>query len=187
MLRTHQHGVTMIEVLVTIVILAFGLLGIAVFQSKASVGSIESYQRAQAVILLDDMTARLQGNPQNSTAYASTNIGTGDSQPADCSALGAGASRDLCEWSNLLKGAAETDSNTKVGAMIGARGCISVLQTADATAGVCKPGIMQVAVAWQGLHATQAPSLGCGSNQFGAENYRRLIAAQVLIPLLDCK
>jgi len=183
----RQHGITMIEVLVTIVILAFGLLGIAVFQSKASVGSIESYQRAQAVILLDDMSSRVRGNPDNVASYESTNIGTGDTQPADCSALGAGAARDVCEWSNLLKGAAETDSNTKVGAMIGARGCITLLQAADRTAGVCKPGIVQVAVAWQGLHATQAPSLDCGKNQFGDENYRRLISAQVLIPLLDCK
>jgi type IV pilus assembly protein PilV len=183
----RQGGITMIEVLVTIVILAFGLLGIAVFQSKATVGSIESYQRAQAVILLDDMTARLQGNPDNSPFYESTNIGTGDSQPADCSGLGAGATRDVCEWSNLLKGAAETDSNSKVGAMIGARGCITVLQAADPTPGVCKPGIVQVAVAWQGLHATQAPAMDCGANQFGDENYRRLIAAQVLIPQLACK
>lgn len=183
----RQRGITMIEVLVTIVILAFGLLGIAVFQSKASVGSIESYQRAQAVILLDDMTARLQGNPKNSASYESNNIGTGDAQPADCSAIAVGATRDVCEWSNLLKGAAETDSNTKVGAMIGARGCITQLQAADPTPGVCKPGIVQVAVVWQGLHATQAPALGCGQNQFGDENYRRLIAAQVLIPQLDCK
>ena len=151
------------------------------------VGSIESYQRAQAVILLDDMSSRVRGNPDNVASYESTNIGTGDTQPADCSALGAGAARDVCEWSNLLKGAAETDSNTKVGAMIGARGCITLLQAADRTAGVCKPGIVQVAVAWQGLHATQAPSLDCGKNQFGDENYRRLISAQVLIPLLDCK
>ncbi|KQV61657.1 type IV pilus modification protein PilV [Duganella sp. Root198D2] len=177
----------MIEVLVTIVILAFGLLGIAVFQAKASVGSIESYQRAQAVILLDDMTARVQGNPVNVASYESSNIGTGDTQPADCSALGAGALRDVCEWSNLLKGAAEIDSSTKVGAMIGARGCITVLQVADPSAGVCRPAIVQVAVTWQGLHATQAPSLGCGLNQFGDESYRRLIAAQVLIPQLNCK
>jgi len=183
----RQRGITLIEVLITIVILAFGLLGIAVFQSKASVGSIESYQRAQAVILLDDMTARVQGNPENAAFYESTNIGTGDDQPADCSALGTGATRDVCEWSNLLKGAAETDSDTKVGAMIGARGCITLLQAADRSAGVCRPGIVQVAVAWQGLHATQAPSLDCGQRQFGDESYRRLISAQVLIPLLDCK
>ncbi|WP_342116139.1 type IV pilus modification PilV family protein [Pseudoduganella sp. OTU4001] len=188
MLSYRQYGITMIEVLVTIVILAFGLLGIAVFQSKAQVGSIESYQRAQAVILLDDMTARLQGNPLNSNAYLVNEIGTGDTQPSDCSTVAAGAARDLCDWSNALKGAAETDTgNTKVGAMIGARGCITQIQAANPAAGVCTPGVYQVAVTWQGLHTTQAPSLTCGQNKFGDEKYRRLIAAQVMIPLLDCQ
>ena len=53
-----ERGVTLVEVLVTVVILAFGLLGIAAFQAKAQVGSIEAYQRAQAVVLLQDMRKR---------------------------------------------------------------------------------------------------------------------------------
>lgn len=186
----RQHGISMIEVLVTIVILAFGLLGIAVFQSKASVGSIESYQRAQAVILLDDMTARLQGNPADSAAYVADDIGTGDARPSDCSNVAVGAARDLCEWSNSLKGAAETDaSNKNVGAMIGARGCVSQVQAPNPAAGVCTPGVYRVSVVWQGLHATQAPAaaMACGTGKYGAETYRRLIAADVTIPLLDCK
>jgi len=184
----RQHGISMIEVLVTMVILAFGLLGIAVFQSKANLGSVESYQRAQAVILLDDMTARLQANPANSGSYVVAEVGTGDTQPADCTTVAIGAARDLCEWSRTLKGAAETDSsNNKVGAMIGARGCISQVQAPNPADGVCLPGIYQVSVVWQGLHATQAPTLTCGQNKFGADNYRRLIAAQVMIPQLLCK
>jgi len=184
----RQHGISMIEVLVTIVILAFGLLGIAVFQSKANLGSVESYQRAQAVILLDDMTARLQGNIGGSADYVVAEVGTGDTQPTDCSTVAVGAARDLCDWSNALKGAAESDSSSnKVGAMIGARGCITQVQAKNDTSGACIPAIYQVAVAWQGLHATQAPSITCGKDKFGAENYRRLVAAQVTIPLLDCK
>jgi len=184
----REHGISMIEVLVTMVILAFGLLGIAVFQSKANLGSVESYQRAQAVILLDDMTARLQANPANSGNYVVAEVGTGDTQPADCTTVAVGAARDLCEWSRTLKGAAETDSsNNKVGAMIGARGCISQIQAPNPADGVCLPGIYQVSVVWQGLHATQAPTLTCGQNKFGADNYRRLIAAQVMIPQLLCK
>lgn len=188
MLSPRQQGITMIEVLVTIVILAFGLLGIAIFQSKANVVSIESYQRAQAVILLDDMSARLQGNPANSAAYVASGVGTGDAQPSDCSAVAAGAARDLCDWSNALKGAAETDAgNTKVGAMIGARGCIAELQAPDPTDGVCTPGVYEVSVAWQGLHTTQAPALACGKDLYGDDKYRRLLAVQVMIPQLNCK
>lgn len=184
----RQLGITMIEVLITLVILAFGLLGIAAFQSKANLGSIESYQRAQAVILLDDMSARLQGNILTTADYVVAEVGTGDSQPADCSTIAAGPARDLCDWSNALKGAAEVDkANKNVGAMIGARGCITQVQAANPAAGVCIPAIYQVAVTWQGLHPTQAPTIACGKDKFGADNYRRLIAAQVTIPLLDCK
>ncbi|MCE3261646.1 MAG: type pilus modification protein PilV [Pseudoduganella sp.] len=184
---SRQRGITMIEVLVTIVILAFGLLGIAVFQSKANLVSIESYQRAQAVILLDDMSARMQGNPANSGAYVGSGIGTGDAQPTDCSGVAMGAARDVCEWSNALKGAAEVDkSNAQVGAMIGARGCITQLQAPNNAAGVCTPGIYEVSVAWQGLHTTQAPALACGKDQYGDDKYRRLLASQIMIPQLNC-
>lgn len=183
----NQQGVTLIEVLVTIVILAFGLLGIAVFQSKATVGALESYQRAQAVILLEDMSARLQGNPAQADAYVADAVGTGDAQAADCTPLASGAPRDLCEWSNALKGAAETDAGkTNVGAMIGARGCIEQVQAANAATGVCTPAIYRVSVAWQGLHPTIAPALACGKGSYGAETGRRVIAIQVVTPLLDC-
>ena len=61
----RERGLTLIEVLVTLVILVFGLLGIAAFQAKAQVGSIEAYQRAQAVVLLQDMRARSEAVKRN--------------------------------------------------------------------------------------------------------------------------
>jgi type IV pilus assembly protein PilV len=184
----RQRGTSLIEVLVTLVIVAFGLLGVAAFQAKAQVGSVESYQRAQAVILLEDMTNRLSGNGAGADAYASAvPVGTGDSQPTSCEETAAGAARDLCEWSNALKGAAEVDaSGTRVGGMIGARGCITRLVAADVTSGVCRPAVYQVSVAWQGLHETKAPSLACGRNLYGTDTYRRAVGASVTIPLQAC-
>lgn len=183
----RQEGTTLIEVLVTIVILAFGLLGIAVFQSKSTVAALESYQRAQAVILLEDMSARLQGNTANAAEYIADKVGTGDGRADTCSTLAAGAERDLCEWSSALKGAAETAADkSNVGAMIGARGCIEQLQAANPAAGVCTPAIYRVSVAWQGLHPTIAPSLACAKDAYGDETNRRVIAIQVVAPLLDC-
>jgi len=182
-----QNGTTLIEVLITIVILAFGLLGIAVFQSKATVGSLESYQRAQAIVLLEDMSARIQGNPKAADSYIASNIGTGDARGDDCSAEATRAARDLCEWSRALKGASEADaSNAKVGAMIGALGCVERIQNQNNAAGVCQPAVYQVSVSWQGLHETQAPALACGKDKYGKENNRRTIGLQVVNPLLDC-
>ena len=58
-----QYGATMIEVLITIVILAFGLLGLVGLQAKVQLADFESYQRAQAVVLLSDMVDRINANP----------------------------------------------------------------------------------------------------------------------------
>lgn len=210
----RQRGVTLVEVLVTVVILAFGLLGLAGLQSKLHVGLIESYQRAQAVVLLQDMVDRMKAdllvpcrnvsgsncdptstsvNPSYTVAlnkaakYVGANpVGTGDSQPADCSSATTTADRNLCEWSNQLKGSAETKGSDNVGAMESARGCIVELQTIDGTPGVCQPGIYQLTVAWQGIHPTKAPAVICGKNMYGDDVYRRAISIEIAIPLPQC-
>jgi type IV pilus assembly protein PilV len=185
----YQRGVTLIEVLVTIVVLAFGLLGIAAFQAKAQAGSLEAYQRAQAVVLLEDLQARMTGNPAQVAAYVTTTpLGTGD-LPGTCSSLAFGVLRDKCEWSTALLGAAETKGtdNVKVGAMIGARGCVTQVQERSDVAGACRPGIYKLTVAWQGLHATRAPSHTCGSGQYGSETLRRAISVRLAVGVPLCK
>ena len=62
MKRAGESGFSMMEVLVTIAILIFGLLGMAGLQSRATSMEIESYQRAQALVLLQDMADRLSVN-----------------------------------------------------------------------------------------------------------------------------
>jgi type IV pilus assembly protein PilV len=185
----RERGLTLIEVLVTMVILVFGLLGIAAFQAKAQVGAIESYQRAQAVVLLQDMRARLAGNPANASDYAgSAAVGTNDGRSDDCSAAASTAARDLCEWSRALKGAtlAAGTSPSASSQVIGARGCIEELQAKNETPGLCKPGIYRVTVAWQGLHPTKAPAQACGKDQYGDDTNRRAISVTVAIGVPRC-
>jgi type IV pilus assembly protein PilV len=198
MLKPNQAGVTLIEVLVTIVILAFGLLGLAGFQLKAQSAEMESYQRAQAIVLLQDMVERVKAAAANAAApadpatvadtYVTTSpLGTGDNQPSSCAGLAAGAPLDQCEWSNALKGAAETAGGSNVGAMIGAVGCIEQVQVENPASGICTPGIYRVTVAWQGLPPTVAPALTCGQGRFGANDaQRRVVSAQVTLGLPYC-
>ena len=182
----RQSGTTLIEVLVTVVILAFGLLGIAAFQAKAQVGTLEAYQRAQAVVLLEDLRARMDANRVHMAEYVTaTPLGTGDGA-SDCEGQ-SGSARDKCEWSVALKGAAETLNGNQTGAMLGARGCIDEVQAADTTAGVCNPGIYLVTVAWQGMHPTIAPALGCGRNAYGPETNRRAISTRISVGVAECK
>ncbi|EKE18130.1 MAG: hypothetical protein ACD_10C00115G0004 [uncultured bacterium] len=177
-------GTSLIEVLVTVVILAFGLLGLAALQIRMQTAEQESFQRAQALVLLTDMTTRIQANRTNAASYvSSSSLGTG---LADCTGAAGTADADKCEWSNLLKGAAEQTGSGKIGAMIGARGCITQLQAPNAASGVCNPGIYQIAVAWQGLNATASPANQCGTGNYGSEALRRVISTQVVIGLFGC-
>lgn len=137
-----MRGVSLIEVLVTIVILAVGLLGLAGLQMRLQSSEVEAYQRTQASLLLEDIANWMGANRKNAASYATGSanpLGTGDSQPATCA--GGGQGFDSCQWSNVLKGAAEQSGSNNVGAMIGARGCIENLGADQ----------FQITVVWQGL------------------------------------
>jgi type IV pilus assembly protein PilV len=184
-----QCGSSLIEVLVTLVILAFGLLGVCGLQMKIGVAEMESYQRAQALLALTQMTERLNANAAQVAGYVSANpVGTGDAQPLDCTGIAPGSNRDLCEWSNILKGTAETSGGgANTGAMVGGLGCITQLQAPNPALGVCTPGVYQVSVAWQGMAPTSVPVLACGTGLYGANDaYRRAIAATVTVPTTSC-
>lgn len=203
------RGSTLLEVLVTLGILAFGLLGLAGLQSKIQQANMESYQRAQATILLSDMVERMNVAPAVNAASAScyalaqdadreaclaqrvegyvspTPLGTGDDWFGPCPTA-PGAGRDQCEWSRALKGSAERQSFRRVGAMIGARGCIARLQPPDPTPAVCTPGVYLVTVAWQGLHRTVAPQNACAEDLYGDDAFRRTVSARVVVGLPGC-
>lgn len=192
--RASQRGFTLIEILVTVVILAFGLLGLAGLQAKTHLAELEAYQRSQALVLLGDMVERINGNRQSAAAYVTGTanpLGVNDTQAASCTTLAAGVARDQCEWSNELKGAAEQKSSndtTKVGAMLGARGCIEQVQAPNPAAGVCAPGVYRVSVTWQGLSPTVKPTLTCGaSSNYGNDAaLQRLVSSQITVALLGC-
>jgi type IV pilus assembly protein PilV len=135
------------------------------------------------------MVERIKANSANAVTCAGERLhGTGHRQPTDCTdSTDTQAKRDICEWSNALKGASESSSGTKVGAMIGARGCVQQITAPDPTSGICQPGTYRVSAAWQGLFATSAPALSCGSGQYGSnEAVRRAISSDIVIGLPSC-
>lgn len=180
----RQRGVTMLEVLITVVILAFGLLGLAGLQGRMQVAEIEAYQRAQAVVLLQEMADRIRANPRNDMEYVPAALGTTTSATTvqNCAALSGTPTQadiDLCEWSNALLGAAEASGGANLGAMIGARGCITNT-VSD------MPREFLVSVVWQGLSGTAAPaSTTCGQGQYNDETMRRAVVTRVTIPCLQ--
>ena len=154
-----QRGVSLVEVLVAMVILAVGLLGLVGLQGRLHVLQMESYQRAQALILLHDMASRVMLNRSNADDYVTASpLGEG----ADCTLI-LGATRaieDSRDWCNAIQGSAETigADDTRVGAMLGGRGCVESLGS----------GEYLVTVAWQGLGPVAAPpdSVDCGAGEY---------------------
>ncbi len=192
--RAPLAGFTLLEILITLIILAVGMLGLANLQSKIHVTEVESYQRAHAVLLLQDMVDRVKTNRANAADYANDDpLGTETEEDCADSTLAAIsnpgkrlAASDRCLWSSSLLGASEQRSGASSGGMIGARGCIEQVQAPDATAGVCTPGVYRVTVAWQGLHKTVSPALECGEDEYGDDALRRVISTELTIGLPRC-
>lgn len=183
----RESGFSMIEVLVTMIILLIGLLGLAGTMMQSQRSETESYQRVQALVLLQDMVARINTNRKVAPCYAFTTdaaagapfLGTSASATPACAsgtaAQQALAVQDMQEWSALLQGAAEKTGTTSVGAMNGARGCVSY----DAAT-----GIYQISVAWQGLGKTAAPpdSWACAKGNYGDDDkWRRVVSVTLKI------
>lgn len=188
----QSYGFTMIEVLVALVIIAFGLLGLAGMQVRMQQAEFESYQRAQALVLLYDMVDRINSNRATAPCFAITTdttggtpyLGTGSVSPAACGYSTSGnntmADGAIAEWDGLLKGAAETKGASQVGAMIDARGCVSYDSTTELPGPTGAPlggtGIYTVSVAWQGSSDTLAPTVNCANTLYGPETRRRVIS-----------
>lgn len=151
-----QRGVTLIEVLVTLLIVAFGLFGLVGLQARLQSAEMESYQRSQALILLNDMASRIAINRRLASTYVtSTPLGAG----IDCpTGTGSRQQVDAKEWCDALQGAAETSDGAKLGAMIGGRGCVQDMGNNE----------YMVTVVWQGLVPIAAPpeSVACGKDMY---------------------
>lgn len=190
-----QTGFSMVEVLVTLVILLVGLLGLAGLMVQTQRSEMESYQRAQALILLQDIADRINANRQVARCYAFTTNANGSgpylgtaatASPAACvlgtTTQNTQVATDLSAWNNLLQGAAETASGN-VGAMQGARGCVSYnsaseLVNTSTGATIANTGIYTIAVAWQGMGNTFVATPNCAQNQYGSNDAaRRVVSA----------
>lgn len=93
--RRRQAGLSLIEVLVALVLLAIGLLGLAGLQASGMRVGLGSVQRSQAVQLAQDMIERLRANVANAGSY---DLALADAAPA-CASL---TSCDLRDWRQRL-------------------------------------------------------------------------------------
>lgn len=183
MMTSRQRGFTLIELLVSILIISLGLLGLAKLQMRMQLSDMESYQRAQALLLLNDMSSRMNANAKNSASYVtgtSSPVGSGMTCPTSS---GSRQQSDLADWCNSLQGAAEVGGGSvNAGAMLGGRGCIESLGSNQ----------YLITVAWQGMSPNSAPpvSVACGSGSYdgtsgcGSDLCRRVVTTIVRVATL---
>ncbi len=106
--HAEQGGFTLLEILVTIIVLAIGLLGIASLQNTSIKLSYDAYLRSQASLLSYDLMDRIRANQSPTATYAFNTV-DGTSPPAaftgDCYIDSSGqcnatqmAQSDIREW-----------------------------------------------------------------------------------------
>ena len=101
-LHKQQKGSSLIEILVSLLVLAIGLLGMASLQSKSIQFNHSAYLRTQATLLASDIIDRMRINDGQANAYV---IGTGPASGDPCSSNCLPdeiATTDLIEWKDNL-------------------------------------------------------------------------------------
>lgn len=111
--HSRQHGFTMIEVLVTIVILSIGLLGLASLQANGLRTSYSAYQRSLANSLAYDIIDRMRANRPRGISNVNNMVNNYtlamSDTPSDVTCTSCTASqmarKDKYQWMQLLKSA----------------------------------------------------------------------------------
>lgn len=107
--KSHQHGVTLLESLIAIILAALGIIGIMGVQLRTLVDTQNTLHREQAIRLIEDLSERLKISPnalQNLNSYASnfTDKPAQKNCSAGCDAT-AQAANDVAIWKQLVKSA----------------------------------------------------------------------------------
>lgn len=103
-----QTGFTLIEVLVTVIVLSIGLLGLAGLQATALKFNSTAYQRSQATILAYDIAEQMRANAKAARcgAYSGGTARTGENcsviEVSDLPARRTIATQDIQRWRTTL-------------------------------------------------------------------------------------
>ncbi len=199
----RQAGFNMLEILFSLLVVTTGLLGLAGTQVIAQRAEQESYQRAQAMVLMTDIVDRINTNRKAAICYnitTNTTSGTNylgtagggkyDITSYSCPALATNpaavnrAKLDLQFIDEMILGSSEKIGANAIGAMLGARTCIG-FDTASQS--------YTVAVAWQGTTTTFSPASwptgpaiakNCALNLYGNDAQRRVVWTTIMVASL---
>lgn len=95
-----QRGTTLIEVLIALVVLAIGLLGMALLQVTSVQSNHSAYYRSQVTLLASDMADRMRAN--RTVALTDAYEFDFPTSSSAHSVSGTQAQKDKAEWLNAL-------------------------------------------------------------------------------------
>ena len=117
-----QRGISLIESMVAIVVMALGILGIVGVQLRTLSDTQTGVRRAQAIHLIEDLSERIKVNPNallNIGSYAMA-WGTNPTGATDCKATACTTAQiipyDLQEWKRLVNNTLAPQANTAAAA-----------------------------------------------------------------------
>ena len=178
-----QRGFSLIEVMVSTLVISVSVLGMTGMQITAKRAGLEAIQRTSATSLATDLLERMRSNPEALSSYVTTGLGGGSItvEPSpDCSYDSANtctieelAAHDLWEWEQAIDGAAETrlveGDPVSVGGLFDPTACVSVTG-----------GAVTVSMAWEGYQSQSNPSFdacGSGLGKYGTDDAKRQVVS----------
>jgi type IV pilus assembly protein PilV len=184
----RQSGFGLVEVLVTVLILAVGLLSAASLQLLSKRSNYDAAQRTTAAHLAQDLLERMRSNSAALIDYVPVgSLGgdtLGDAPAVDCSDPGTDcapadlAGYDLWQWEDLLDGELENAGGAAAGGLSSPTACVS----GPAFGGT---GTYSIAIAWRGMTEIADPEVddcGAGEGKYGDDDrYRRVLVIRTFL------
>lgn len=180
---SREAGFTMVEVMITLLIMSVALLSSTALQLLSKRSNYDAAQRTSAAHLAEDLLERMRNNPNGLLDYITAgqlgNGSQGNLPATDCEDPAATctvdqlAAFDLWHWEQLLDGRFELTAGESTGGLVSPTACIR-------GPGFGGNGVYTVAIAWRGMTELSNPdsdACGEGNADYGAGNVNRRVMA----------
>ena len=171
------YGFTLIEVLIAVAILSFGMLGIAAMQVVGVRANLGSYSRSQATFIASDMAERMYANPAGVQGFnydgftaAGTNCAAAPTRcsvdSANSSAPAACTAAQMAAYDLFVASCGQPDGSSRLGGVkdLMPNGDLSVTCAAGCTAS----SMRTIAVSWSERVATSTTTASSTAQSAGA-------------------
>jgi type IV pilus assembly protein PilV len=168
-MSSKGKGFSLIEVMVSLVIMVIGLIGIFNLHIISKQGSFESFQQTQASYYANDMINRMRLNSLQLVNYDGKYEAILPSKAEPSPACGVGAlctpaqmtAWDIYEWQAAFSGLAEIVDSKPVGGLDTPSACITV-----------SANTVTVVIVWRGIRETNiANPIDCASSKVNRRQY----------------